>query len=144
MSKMTSTLALKSPPTCSLWDLAQHEADFHKWLLSERSGYDVGQNAWSDWSRRYWNIFCRYRRLDHLYGRKRIREFDESSFGRLRDPRVRNQPVVRFVIRHFTEHMWENLDFYRVAPQHGVNFGELYEALSLIDVNSARFDPPWL
>jgi hypothetical protein len=144
MSMMTSTRALKSPKTCSLWDLAQYEADFHKWLLSERSGYDVGALAWTDWSRRYWKIFCRHRRLDHLYGRQRIREFDDHSFGRLKDPRVCNRPVVRFVVKNFTDNLWENLDYYRLAPEHGVDYCELRDALTLIDVNSARFDPPWL
>lgn len=144
MSMMTSLFAIQTVPTCSLWELAEHEAEFHKWIVSERSGYDVGRRALADWSRRYWKIFCRHRRLDHLYGRRRIREFDEGSFGRLCDPRVSSQPVVRFVIKHFAEDMWENLDFYRQATEHGVSLGELYDALALIDVNSARFDPPWL
>lgn len=140
---MASAFALETVPCCSLWELAEREAHNHKWLLSERFGYDVGQTALCDWARRYWRVFCRYRRLDHLYGRRRIREFDDHSFGRLQDPRVKNQPVIRFVLKHFTEDGWENLDFYREATEYGVNFGELFDALCLIDVNSARFDPPF-
>jgi hypothetical protein len=140
---MASPFALRTVPSCSLWDLARREAYCHKWLLSEQFGFDVGDHGLWDWAHNYWRIFCRYRRLDHLVGRRRISEFDDRSFGLLSDPRIIGQPVVRFVVKHFTEDGWENLDFYRVAPQHGVNFGELYDALSLVDVNSARFDPPW-
>ena len=139
-----SRFALETVPKCSLWELAEREAHNHKWLLSERSGYDVGRDGLCDWSRRYWGIFCRYRRLDHLLGRRRIREFDDLSFGQLCDPRVGRHPVVRFVLKHFAEDGWENLTFLVDAEKHGVSIPELCEALTLIDVNSVRFDPPWL
>jgi hypothetical protein len=144
MSMMASVYAIKTVPNCSLWELAECEALSHKWLLSEKFGYDVGHRALSDWSRRYWRVFCRYRRLEHLLGRRRIREFDPESFGCLCDPHVSGRPVIRFVLKHFTEDGWENLDFYREATEHGVSFGELFDALCLIDVNSARFDPPFV
>ena len=141
---MTTRSTLETLPAFSLWELAELEARDHKWLLSERSGYDVGPSAFCDWSRRYWRVFCRYRRLEHLLGHRRIREFDVHSFGCLRDPRISGQPVVRFVLKHFAEDGWENLQFLCYAPERGFSSFELCNALALVDVNSARFDPPWL
>ncbi len=126
----------------SLWELASREANDFKWFESERSGYDVGPIAQWEWSRRYWRIFCRHRRVEHLIGERLIREFDEESFGRLSDPDLLNRPVVRFVIDQFAHKGWENLDFLLWAPHHGFDSHELYEALRLVDVNAARFDPP--
>lgn len=126
----------------SLLDLACHEANSFKWLESERSGYDVGSVAQREWTRRYWRIFCRYRRVEHLLGERRICEFDDDSFGRLRDPELRRRPAVRFVIEHFVDEGWENLHFLFWAPSHGFDRHELCEVLNLVDVNSARFDPP--
>lgn len=141
---MTTDKGMPTSPHApeSLWELATREAECFKWLESERSGYDVGRIAQLEWCRRYWRIFCRYRLIEHLYGERRIREFDDASFGRLKDPEVRRQPVVRFVIKQFADEGWENLDFLLSAPRHGFDVHELRETLSLVDVNSARFDPP--
>lgn len=141
---MASRFALEAVPDFSLWELAEREARNHKWLLSERSGYDVGRDGLCDWSRRYWRVFCRYRWIDHLLGRRRIREFDDRSFGRLCDPRIGTHPTMRFVVKHFAEDGWENLKFLLEAEEHGVSLPELREALTLVDVNSVRFDPPWV
>lgn len=126
----------------SLWELATREADDYRWIESERSGYDVGPIAQREWSRRYWRIFCRYRRLEHLMGQRRIREFDDESFGRLSEPELLRRPVFRFVIKHFADEGWENLQFVFWAPEHGFDLPELHEALSVVDVNAARIDPP--
>jgi hypothetical protein len=127
----------------SLWELALREAERFRWLESERSGFDVGPVAQREWSRRYWRIFCRYRRLEHLMGQRRICEFDQDSFGRLSDPEVLRRPAVRFVIERFADQGWENLNFLFSARDHGFDEGELCEALKLVDVNAARFDPPF-
>lgn len=140
MTDYGKPIIFKTP--VSLLELASREADHFKWLESERYGYDVGRIAQMEWSRRYWRIFCRYRRIEHLLGERRIREFDEASFGLLQDPELRRRPVVRFVIKQFADEGWENLDFLLWAPHHGFELHELHEALSLVDVNSARFDPP--
>lgn len=138
----TSELPQTAKTPVSLWELATREADCFRWLESERSGYDVGPVAQREWSRRYWRIFCRYRRIEHLTGQRRIREFDEDSFGRLSDPELLSRPVFRFVIEHFTVEGWENLQFLFSADLHGFELRELHEALSVVDVNSVRFDPP--
>lgn len=127
----------------SLWDLAHREADAFKWYESERCGYDVGPIAHREWSRRFWRLFCRHRRLEHVLGKRRIREFDEASFGSLRDPALHHSPVVRFVMQRFVDDGWENLHFMFWATGHGFALTELRDILRVLDVNSVRFDPPW-
>lgn len=127
----------------SLWDLAAHEADAFKWLESERCGFDVGSIAHREWCRRYWRIFCRFRRIEHLLGVRRFREFDEQSFGTLNDPAFLLRPVVSFVVQRFAHDGWENLHFFFWAHRHGFTDQELRDVLKLVDVNSARIDPPW-
>jgi len=127
----------------SLWDLAWREAATFKWLESERNGYDVGPVALQEWCHRYWRIFCRYRRIEHLTGVQRIREFDEASFATLNDPDELRRPVVSFVVERFVDEGWENLHFVFWAEGYGFSDRELHDVLDVVDVNSARFDPPW-
>jgi hypothetical protein len=130
--------ALNCSSAQSLKDLARREAEFFKWLESERCGYDLGLRACLEWERRYWRVFCRHRHIDHLLGHCRIAEFDSGSFGRLNDPDVRRRPNVRVVIERYLSDGWENLDFYRHSSRIGLREPELHEALILVDINAVH------
>ena len=62
----------------SLYAEAVKEAERHKWIESQKHGRDLGQAAIRDWYRNYWNRFCRWRRMEHLQGTRRWREFGEG------------------------------------------------------------------
>ncbi|HPD15497.1 MAG TPA: hypothetical protein PLE19_11130 [Planctomycetota bacterium] len=68
----------------SLFREAQAEVDRHKYLESEKRGYDLGHDAVDDWHRRYWTLWLRHRWLEHLLGQRCWEELEVWRFGRLR------------------------------------------------------------
>ncbi|RPI74189.1 MAG: hypothetical protein EHM42_15675, partial [Planctomycetaceae bacterium] len=57
-----------------------NEVDRHKWIESQKKGCDLGQAAVRDWFRRYWPIYCRIARLEHVAGLRYWREFPAEDF----------------------------------------------------------------
>lgn len=128
--------------TSSLPEVARRHADAHRWWESERTGRDLGQAAYRDWRLRYWTAFCRWRHFEHLVGVCRYREFGESSFGRLRDCDLwRQDPVMTFAVLKFLRDGWENLTLLYQSPDE-YSRPALVRALELLDINSARVEPP--
>lgn len=141
--QMTEMTGGQCPLLTSLEFESWLEAEYYKWLESERAGHDRGHGAREEWVRRYWDIFCRWRLMDHLYGRKRFKEFYDPAFGCLCNPDFARQPEVQFIIKHFLEG-WENVDFFsktwNLVPRE-----PLYHALALFRINDGRHTPPsWL
>ena len=121
------------------------EAEFYKWLASERAGRDLGPDACQEWWRQFWDIYCRWRLVDHLYGRKKFKEFHDRAFGCLRDPEFASDPVVQFIIKHFLEDLWENIHFFSFSWNRNLPREPLFEALELFRINDGRHTPPtWL
>lgn len=128
--------------TESLPDIARRHADAHRWWESERSGQDLGQAAYRDWRRRYWNTFVRWRHVEHLVGICRYREFCESSFGRLRNCDYwERDPVMTFAVLKFLHDGWENVTLLYSSPEEYPR-SHLLQVLELLDINSARIEPP--
>ncbi|QDT56449.1 hypothetical protein Pan44_45030 [Caulifigura coniformis] len=124
----------------SLYEEALQEADRFKWLESERCRRDVGPQALEEWSDRYWATFLRWKRLEHLYGRRRYIEFEEDCFGRLTaDP---GDPALQFLTRRFVEDRWENLNYFCGAVP-ACSRDRLLTWLELLGINQLRqFSPP--
>ncbi len=138
---MAASFVLTMGTVGSVRKLGSLEADIHKWLLSERHGYDVGPHGRWDWYRQFWRTFCRYRQLEHLHGVRRYEEFPLESFGRLSDPGLISKPAMQFVLERFAVDGWENLHFIFFGPENGFTIPELHEPLRLVDVNAARIEP---
>ena len=67
----------------SLYVECWQEAARHKWIESQHRGHDLGEEALVDWFRRYWPLYCRVARLEHLAGRRRWAEFPDTDFNLL-------------------------------------------------------------
>ncbi len=73
------------PSMCSIsvdcWD----DANRHKYLLSQKLGYDVGENAYDDWFMRpdCWLVYKRWRFFEYLHEEKNWVEFKDWSFARV-------------------------------------------------------------
>ena len=52
----------------SLYCEAVTEAERHKWIESEKAGYDLGESAIEEWNRCHWWGWCRSKWLEHLKG----------------------------------------------------------------------------
>ncbi len=128
-------------PALSLYDEAVSEADRFKWLESERCRYDVGFSAYHEWTRRYWPVFLRARRLDHLYGKRCYVEFEPELFGRF--AQAANDPTIDFVASRFVDDCWENLHYFTTTVPSSCTADRLVQCLEVIGINRLRdMNPP--
>ncbi len=129
-----------SDHSASIYDEAFREALRHKWIESQKRGRDVGDQAIRDWFRVHWRSYCRYRRIEHLRGRRRWVEFDDESFGQI-DPLISAGDclVDRVLDRVYAG--YENLDIINWAIDWGLPTERVVEILARVDVNRARFEP---
>ena len=124
----------------SVYDEAWKEAERHKWIESQKHGHDLGDLAIHDWYRVYWYQYCRVRRLEHLGGHRRWREFGDEKFGQLYSLIVAGDLLVdRILDRVYAGH--ENLCIINWALDWGLPMDRVIDVLSQLDVNRARLDP---
>lgn len=124
----------------SLHEEAVREAERHKWIESQKQGRDLGENAINEWYRVYWYCYCRYRRMEHLRGSRKWREFGDEPFGHLYSLIVTGDVLVdRILDRVYAG--YENLDIITWAHEWGLDTERVVEILVQIDVNRARLDP---
>jgi hypothetical protein len=125
----------------SLYEAAFEEADRHKWLVSERLKRDAGLTALSEWWLHYWPRFCRHRRIEHLLGAIKWREFEEDAYGRFRNQMQIGDPLVTAILTRVGEG-WENLDFTCWMHDTGLPSEPVLEILEVVNINDAsRMDP---
>ena len=122
--------------TASLYEAAIQEADRHKWLVSERHGRDCGYSAWSEWWDKYWSDFCRHRRIEHLRGDRRWREFEEDTFGRFYDLMVAGDLLLDLVLDRVAEG-WENLHFACWIHEWGLPRERVMYMLEIVNINTS-------
>ena len=124
----------------SLYEEAIREAERHKWIESQKQGRDLGEPAIREWYRVHWPLYCRYRRLEHLQGRRRWREFGDEKFGRLFSLILAGDLLTdRILDRVYAGH--ENLDIINWGFQWGLPMFRVIDILAQLDVNRDRLDP---
>lgn len=123
----------------SVFQAAFEEARRHRWIESEKRGYDLGESAFLDWYEQHWNIFVRYRHVEHLIGERRWPEFGRRSFGVLRHAMVVDWLTCEIVDRY--QAGGENLDIINWAMDEGHDSDAVFECLEVININDARLNP---
>src|SRR3954464_6242385 len=73
------------PPvvTKSVYTECIEEENRHKWIESEKAGYDLGEGCIRQWVRKHWAIYLRARWVEHLQGKCFWVELDRGDFGLL-------------------------------------------------------------
>lgn len=128
------------PQALSVHKLAYEEAIRHKWLLSERNGYDVGDKAVEEWYNLNWILYLRYRRLEHLLGHCHWSEFEPQSFGVFAASHQFDQTLLDRILDRLCAGQ-ENLDVINWALKWNLDIDEVIRILESFDVNGTRFDP---
>jgi len=126
-------------PAMNLYERAFREAERHKWLESERTGYDVGEGAIREWYATRWAHFCRVCQLQHVAGRVRWDQFDPETFGTLHGV-IASGDVLADRILDRIDAGWENLTILLWAREWGLPMKATMTILERIDVNRARLD----
>ena len=125
----------------SLYHEAWVEALKHKWIESQKYGYDLGEKAIHDWYRLYWYRFCRLKQLEHLEGKQIWKEFNQEQFGLFPVLKQRGDQIAIQIMNHVAEFK-ENLEIIFWAGHSGLPLNQVTSLLTSIDVNSAQLNPP--
>lgn len=124
----------------SLYEAGWSEALRHKWIESEKRGFDMGLAAVEDWYRRYWNRYCRSRRLEHLHGERPWREFAPEEVGLIAQLLEQGDLLLELILdRAHCGH--ENLDIVNWALDWGMPVDRVISILEQLDLNRGRLDP---
>ncbi len=126
----------------SLYEQAHAEALRHKWIESQKHGRDLGEWAIHDWYRKYWRLYCRYCRVEHIKGNRRSREFGDDDFGNLYTLIIVKGDLLVDLILDRIQDGYENLDIINWAMDWGLPMNRVVDILIQIDVNGCRFDRP--
>ncbi len=121
----------------SVFEEATAEAYRHKWIESEKAGFDIGDGAIEDWYGKHWNKFVRERWVQHLRGQAYWRELDNNDYGILNtafeDCRSQCDAIVGML-----ENGAENLDIVQWAIDTGQDMDVVLGILRKLDPNSHR------
>jgi hypothetical protein len=127
-----------SVPRCSLHEESAREADVHKWIASEKAGYDLGLEAIKDWVRRHWNGYLREKWLEHLQGTRYWIELDLADFGLLQRE-FRDSAYIGSIVEQLKAR-GENLSIIRWAHRESLPINEILAILHVLNINSKRIE----
>ena len=133
----------------SLLPVAWDEIQRHKWIESEKARRDVGHAAVTDWLRRFWWRFCRWRRIEHVEGVQRWYEFSHDDFAKIMRPILEDDRLMLVIIELMKAdriRVMNDLEVIEWARDAGLPMDRVIEILGDIHINVARLDPPveWL
>ncbi|MCC8190192.1 MAG: hypothetical protein LIP77_06070, partial [Planctomycetes bacterium] len=116
----------------SIFEEASREAYRHKWIESEKAGYDIGDGAIEDWHRRFWHKFVRERWIQHIKGDTFWHELDNDDFGIL-DKEFADCRDLSDTIVAKLENGGENLDIIQWAVDNGQDMKVVLHILGRLD-----------
>ena len=139
---MTETCVPELVSVTSVYEAAFHEARRHQWIASQQARRDLGESAFLEWYRTWWVKFLRYRHVEHLMGERWWDEFEEGSFGALRDQYDSNELTSEIVEMY--RNGKDNLDIIVWAQACGRCMDQIFDCLEAVNMNAARLDPRML
>jgi hypothetical protein len=116
----------------------------HKWIESQKAGYDLGEAAIRQWVREHWYGFLRSRWVEHLQGTCFWVELDHGDYGILLRE-FQDRPHLLNTILEQLKAGQENLGVICWAHDCRISFEPVIQILEALDVNGSRlvhqFDP---
>jgi hypothetical protein len=128
----------------SVYRRSYEEVQCHKWIESQKAGFDRGETAISEWVKLHWTGFLRARWVEHLQGKQFWAELYRCDFGLL-ERKFHECPQLLSEILDQLKAGKENLDVLDWAFSQHIPIEPVLEILEALDVNSSRlqhgFDP---
>ena len=101
---------------------------------------DVGESGLSEWYARYWPIYCRRKRLEHLRGSCSWKEFGSEDFGRI-ESLLEQKDLLLELILDRAQFGMENLDMLCWAHDWALPMDRVIGIPEQLDPNRARLEP---
>ena len=122
----------------SIFADCQAEADRFKWIVSERAGRDLGDDAIRQWVREHWWNHLRARWLEHLQGTCFWTELDRGDFGLIQREFQDRKPLLDQILDRLKDGQ-ENLDIICwVVRSDPAIVEHVHEILAELDINRLR------
>jgi hypothetical protein len=115
------------------------EENKHKWIESEKAGYDLGEACVKRWVKEHWRGYLRAKWVEHLQGKCFWIELDRGDFGLLQR-KFQAQAELLDVILNQLAAGKENLDVMCWAITNQISIDPVSEILEALDVNSQRLE----
>ena len=113
------------------------EENRHKWIESQKAGYDLGEGCIRDWVKRHWMGYLRARWVEHLQGKEFWVELDRGDFGLLQREFIDQKELLDSILDQLKSGK-ENLHVIFWAVTSGIPTAPVHEILEALDVNSRR------
>ena len=125
------------PQKLSVYPHSVQEAQRHKWIESEKRGYDLGELAIRHWVQQHWMGYLRARWVEHLQGKQFWAELHMCDFALLQR-RFKDRTQLLDAILDQLKVGKENLDVIDWAFDSHIPFDFVIEILEALDVNGSR------
>jgi hypothetical protein len=113
------------------------EIDRHKWIVCQKAGRDLGEEAVRDWVRNHWGGYLRAKWMEHLQGVCYWMELDHGDFGLLKREFPVDADLLNVIVGKLKAGE-ENLDVIRWAIDSHLPLNPVIHILEALDVNSRR------
>jgi hypothetical protein len=113
------------------------EENRHRWIESEKAGYDVGEGCIRQWVKEHWTGYLRARWVEHLQGKCFWVELDRGDFGLLQRE-FQDQQELLDAILDLLKSGKENLHVIDWAFDTSIPMEPVHEILVALDINSRR------
>lgn len=123
--------------TKSVYKDCLEEEQRHKWIESEKAGYDLGEECIRRWVAEHWTGYLRARWVEHLQGKCFWVELDRGDFGLLQREFQDRGELLDQILNQLKAGK-ENLHVILWAVTHQIPTESVHEILTALDVNSRR------
>ncbi len=113
------------------------EANRHKWIESQKAGYDLGESCIREWVAKHWQGYLRARWVEHLQGKCFWVELDRGDFGLLQREFHDCKPLLDSILDQLSAGK-ENLHVILWAIETNQPLDQVIRILEALDVNSVR------
>jgi CheY-like chemotaxis protein len=121
----------------NIFEEASREAYRHKWIESEKAGYDIGDTAIEDWHRRFWNKFVRECWVQHIRGEVYWKELDNDDCGIIAKEFADCPELAEAIVARL-EKGGENLDIVQWGVDSRLDMKQVLRILGRLDLNAHR------
>jgi len=127
------------PPvvTKSVYTECIEEENRHKWIESEKAGYDLGEGCIRQWVKKHWTGYLRARWVEHLQGKCFWMELDRGDFGLLQREFQDQNGLLDNILDQLKSGK-ENLHIILWAIKNHIATDSVHSILKALDVNSRR------
>jgi hypothetical protein len=130
-------LAPAPVPAKSVYTECIEEENKHKWIESEKAGYDLGEGCIQRWVEKHWMGYLRARWVEHLQGKCFWVELDRGDFGLLEREFKEHKELLDTILDQLKTGK-ENLLVLLWAINAQIPTETVISILKALDVNSRR------